>query len=176
MATKTGKKKVVLQDNITREDAENAFAEFADADARIQQLTGKMDVELTRIREKYADELTNLTGLRDDSFMKLQAFAVNNREAFGKLKSMELTHGKIGFRTGTPKLKTLKGFTWEAALKLVKAFAPAYIRTKEEINKEALLADRGLAKVANKLADMGITVDQDETFFVDPKKELAQVA
>ena len=44
-------KKTVLQ-GVTREAAEQAFAEFAKADAQYQQLTARMDLEVTRIREK----------------------------------------------------------------------------------------------------------------------------
>lgn len=53
-----------------------------------------------------------------------------------------MAHGVIGFRTGTPKLKTLKGFTWASALQLVKEFLPGYVRQTEEIAKDKLLADR----------------------------------
>ena len=96
-----------------------------------------------------------------------------------------MTHGVIGFRTGTPKLKTLKGFTWASALELVKRFLPGYIRQTEEIAKDKLLADRydevdfphsdGSGFVAMPLTtamgECGIQVVQDETFFVEPKSE-----
>lgn len=49
-------KKTVVS-GITREQAEQAFADFAAADAKVQNLTSKMDIEMTRIREKYADQL-----------------------------------------------------------------------------------------------------------------------
>lgn len=55
---------------------------------------------------------------------------------------METAHGVLGFRTGTPKLKTRKGFTWAAVLELLKEFNPAYVRTSEEVAKDKLLADR----------------------------------
>lgn len=48
-------KKTVVS-GITREQAEQAFADFAAADAKVQNLTSKMDIEMTRIREKYADQ------------------------------------------------------------------------------------------------------------------------
>lgn len=165
---KTRQKKVLVND-ITREDAETAFAEYATADARAQQMTAKMDVEITRIREKYAAELQTLGEKRDEAFEKLQVFAENNRDEFGKKKSLEFAHGVIGFRTGTPKLKTLRGFTWDAATKLIKAFLPDYIRSKEEPAKDALLANR--EQLGGELAKVGLFVDQDEAFFVEPKKE-----
>ena len=44
-------KKTVVS-GISREQAEQAFADFAAADAKVQNLTSKMDLEMTRIREK----------------------------------------------------------------------------------------------------------------------------
>ena len=96
-----------------------------------------------------------------------------------------MAHGTIGFRTGTPKLKTLKGFTWASALTLVKKYIPGYVRTNEEIAKDKLLADRELEAVefmeseitkkripmCDAMAECGIIVAQDETFYVEPKKE-----
>ena len=82
-----------------------------------------------------------------------------------------MVHGIIGFRTGTPKLKTLKGFTWASALQLVREFLPGYIRTTEEITKDKLLADRDAENMFDNMARCGITVVQDETFYVEPKKE-----
>ena len=153
-------KKMVVT-GVTREQAEQAFAEFAAADAKVQNLTSKMDGEMTRIREKYAEQLAALNAAKDKSFDVLQAFAVENRdELFCKKKSVESAHGVFGFRTGTPKLKNLKGFTWAAVTNLCK-----------ELAKDKLLADRELPKVAEYFPKIGVQVVQEETFYVEPKKE-----
>ncbi len=105
---KTREKKVVIT-AVTNEAMEVAFAQFSTADAKLQGIGAKMDQEITRIREKYADEIAKWTVLKDGSFDVLQAYAMENREVlFTKKKSLETVHGSIGFRTGTPKLKTLK--------------------------------------------------------------------
>ena len=102
----------------------------------------------------------------------LQSFATEHRDdLFSKKKSLEMAHGVIGFRTGTPKLKTLKGFTWASALQMVTEFLPDYIRQSWEIAKDKLLVDRDEDAMVVKMAKCGITVVQDETFYVDPKKE-----
>jgi len=171
---KTRTTKTLLPATISREDAENAFALFAEADAKQQKITATMDVQITRIRERYSDELTKLSEKKQSNFEIIQTFAINNRDVFGNKKSMDLTHGVIGFRTGTPKLKTRKGFTWASCLNLVKEFLPAYIRVEEEIAKDRLIADREVPEISNQFAKVGILVDQDEIFFVEPKKELAE--
>ncbi len=164
-------KKTVVS-GINREQAEQAFADFAAADAKVQNLTSKMDIEMTRIREKYAEQLAELETKKSEAFDLMQAYAVENKdELFSKKKSVESAHGVFGFRTGTPKLKNLKGFTWAAVTNLCKELLPSYIRTSEELAKDKLLADRELPKVAKFFPKIGVQVVQDETFFVEPKKE-----
>lgn len=163
-------KKVLLQ-QVTREDADNAFSNYNDIISRLSIVEGKMNVELTKVKSKYESEISDLQEFRDSYFETLQAFAEANPELFEKKKSIEFTHGVIGFRTGTPKLKTLKGFTWESVKTLIKKIIPSYIRTEEVVAKYLLLANREKDEVKKVLADVGLMVDQDESFYVQPKLE-----
>lgn len=164
-------KKTVVS-GISREQAEQAFADFAAADAKVQNLTSKMDLEMTRIREKYADQLAELSATKEKNFDIMQAYAVENKEElFSRKKSLESAHGVFGFRTGTPKLKNLKGFTWAAVTNLCKELLPQYIRTSEELAKDRLLADRENPDVVSYFPKIGVQVVQEETFYVEPKKE-----
>lgn len=178
----TRKKKTIIT-GVTREAADEAFATFAKADAQCNKINADIELQCAKIREKWADKLTVLQAERDTAFETLQAFATEHPELFAKKKSLEMAHGTIGFRTGTPKLKTLKGFTWEAAKTLVKKLLPDYIRTTEEIAKDKMLADRDSQQMregdplgpgkpmSEAMAECGIQVVQDETFYVEPKKE-----
>ena len=168
---KTREKKTVYS-GVTSEQMEQAFAEYAKADARQQKIMADMDVAMTKIREKWQDELQKLGETKDNAFDIMQAYAMENREElFSKRKSLETTHGTIGFRTGTPKLKTLRGFTWASVTNLLAEFLPSYVRTVTEPAKDKLLADREDEEVAAMLPKVGIAVVQDETFYVEPKKE-----
>lgn len=184
MATKRQKKTVIT--GVTREVAEEAFAKYAKADAQIEKINAEIDLQCAKIREKYQNQLGTLACDRECAFDTLQAYATENQaELFSKKKSLDMAHGTIGFRTGTPKLKTLKGFTWASALTLVKKYMPGYVRTSEEIAKDKLLADRELEAVdfvengitkkkesmSAAMAECGIIVAQDEAFYVEPKKE-----
>ena len=184
MATKRQKKTVIT--GVTREAAEEAFAQYAKADAQIEKINAEIDLQCAKIREKYQSQLGTLACDRECAFDTLQAYATENQaELFTKKKSLDMAHGTIGFRTGTPKLKTLKGFTWASALTLVKKYMPGYVRTSEEIAKDKLLADRELEAVdfvengitkkkesmSAAMAECGIIVAQDEAFYVEPKKE-----
>lgn len=152
-------------------EAEDVMAQYASADARIEQLQAKMDEEFTRIREKYADEIQEKLSVKETASQKLQLFAETNREAFSKRRSLDMAHGKLGFRTGTPKLKPLKGFTWAAVTNLLKDKMPDFVRTKDEPNKELLLESRDKKHIADRFEEIGIEVVQDETFFIELKKE-----
>lgn len=164
-------KKTIIT-GVSKEAAEEAFAAYAKAQAEHAKITAEIELQCAKIREKHQDKLSQLQGAMDENFDTLQSFATENQaELFSKKKSLEMVHGTIGFRTGTPKLKTLKGFTWASALQLVKEFLPGHIRATEEIAKDKLLADRDDDKVAENLSRCGIMVAQDETFFVEPKKE-----
>lgn len=164
-------KKIVVT-NVTREQMEEEFGKYALAEAKITGINARMDAEFTKIREVNAEALAMWQKQQDDALVVIQAFATENREAlFSKRKSMETAHGILGFRTGTPKLKTRKGFTWEAVKKLLKEFYPDYLRTTEEVAKDKILAEREDKKMPALLEKVGIMVDQDETFFIEPKKE-----
>lgn len=164
-------KKVIIA-GVTRESADEAFAAYAKADAQISKITADIELQCAKIREKYASRLAELEGEKEKGFDTLQAYATENQaELFTKKKSLEMAHGTIGFRTGTPKLKTLKGFTWASALQLVKEFLPDYLRHTEEIAKDKLLADREVEDMVPQMTKCGIAVVQDETFYVEPKKE-----
>lgn len=177
-------KKVVITD-VTREQADEAFAQYAKAEAQIQKINAEIELQCAKTREKYADKLAILSKEKDEAFNTLDSYASENKaELFAKKKSLEMTHGTIGYRTGTPKLKTLKGFTWEKALEKVKELLPSYVRCKEEIAKDRLLEDRdvelmmagdpnnrGYKPLRLLLPDAGIQVVQEETFYVEPKKE-----
>jgi len=165
------REKKVVHTGVSTEQMESAFGEYAIADAKLAKIEATINVQMTQIREKYADEIARQNEVKERSFDVLQAFALANKDLFAKKKSMESVHGTIGFRTGTPKLKTLKGFTWGAVTNLLKEFLPGHVRTIEEPAKDKLLADRDVEDVASLFGKVGIAVVQDEAFFVEPKKE-----
>ena len=164
--------KKIITETISMEEAENYFASYADADAREKKALAEMDVKITKIREGYQSRLADLAKIKEETFEILQHFATTNPDLFAKKKSLDMTHGILGFRTGTPKLKLLKGYTWGAVLQLVKEFLPGYLRVAEDVAKDRLLSDRDEETVSANMKKIGITVVQDETFYLEPKKEI----
>lgn len=166
------KKRVTVKTGITESEFQEALAVYASSDAGICKINADLDVKITDLRKKVEDQLTDLTGKRDESLETIKNYSVENKDQlFSKKKSMETSHGTIGFRTGTPKLDKLKGFTWNAVTNMLKEFLPAYVRTVEEPAKDKLLADRDKEDVATLFTKVGVCVKQDETFFIELKKE-----
>lgn len=166
MATTTRKKKVLLQE-VNLEACEQAFCAYNSCTAQLQILEGEMNRELTDVKDRYEMRIARLQEQQEQHFEVMQAYAECNPDRFEKKKSLEFTHGIIGFRTGTPKLKPGKGFTWAGVFEMVKVKLPVFIRTKEELDKERLLADRNTID----LKGLGLEVAQDESFYVAPKLE-----
>jgi phage host-nuclease inhibitor protein Gam len=162
-------KKTVIT-GVTSEAADRAFAEFATADARIAKINADMDVQFTKIRDRYVGELAQLEADKGKAFDTLQVYATENKDVlFPKKKSVDTVHGTFGFRTGNPKLKTLKGFTWNAVASVLEKLAPDYVRKTIEADKEKLLADRDT--IGEGMRDYGVAVVQEETFYVERKSE-----
>lgn len=169
MSSRT-KKKVLA--NITLEEAQEASETFVANATKLARIEVKMNEEINRIKSKYTDEITALTNAQVHPTEVLNVFATEQQKNWGKKKSFELMHSIIGFRTGTPKVTKNKKYTWEGITDIVKEAFPELVRTKDELNKEAIIA---LSKNEEEFSDVReqcfIDVIQEETFYVEEKKE-----
>jgi phage host-nuclease inhibitor protein Gam len=68
-------------------------------------------------------------------------------------------------------LKTLAKWKWDGVLHALRGFRMGlYIRIKEEINKEQIIADVGAQVLTNpELRKAGVEVSQEESFYIEPK-------
>lgn len=168
MATRE-KKKVIV--NVTSEQAQDASAAYTKAHVALQSIEAKMNEEINKIKEKYQDKISEQEEKREEQFTVLEVYATEQKDNWGKAKSIDMLHSRIGFRTGTPKLKCDKGWNWTSVTDILNESYADYVRTVTEPNKEKLIADRdtdGFDKLCKKAH---ITVVQDETFYVEPKVE-----
>ena len=167
----TREKKVIDNNAYTREDAERIMGSYAIACAKEKELEAIMEQAIAKVRDKYADQIAVCAENKDVSFEKLQVFASSNPELFEVKKSLELSHGTLGFRTGTPKLRTLPKFTWDKVVGKLEEYLPGFVRTKKEADKAGLLDCRKDEEVTRLFKVVGIEVVQEENFFVDYKAE-----
>jgi phage host-nuclease inhibitor protein Gam len=169
MAT-TARAKSPIKMPKTTAEVNELLAAYTTADARKREIQALIDQKTAEIRAQYADELDEQSKIMADNFDRIQMWAEGNEESFDNKRSIEFTHGRIGFRTGTPKLK-LKVKTWSVVIERLRNYLPEYIRTTEEVAKDKLIADRNSEGMAANLKNCGLEVIQDETFYVEPKIE-----
>ena len=159
-----------------REDAEQVLSLLMGHQIEIDRITTAMDAEIKTIRDLNAVRLGELGESVDDLMAWLEVWADSHKEAFPKdRKSLDMAHGTIGFRTGTPKAATLRGWTWAKVLDTMialKEWRP-FVRSVEEVDKEALIASREVLS-KDRFAAIGVEIKQDETFFAELKRETAE--
>jgi len=164
------KKKVTTL--INKEELPEQVRKFAQATSKIKAIEAEIELQRQEIVRKYENRLANLNEVREETVATLQNFAEYHREdMFSKTKSLELAHGKIGFRMGTPKVEKSKKVTWLDIIEDLKLIDPNYVRTKEEVNKDLVIANRDNKDAVFKLNKIGLTVVQDESFFVEAREE-----
>lgn len=152
----------------TRAEAEQVVGDIRLA--TIERDRRKLDIEQAKkvIDDAHAEVIADLTRKIELCCEGLRTWAEGNPAEFGARKSLELTHGTIGWRLGNPTLKTLAGRTWDMVLAAAREVAPRFVRKKEEVDKQSLLAERETVG-PDMLRLLGVRVSQDEPFFVDPK-------
>jgi phage host-nuclease inhibitor protein Gam len=159
---------------ISRTRAEELLGEIASLKVDDRTLKTQMDRELTEVRDRYTGSIVTLEKQIEEKTVLLESWAAANPAEFPKgRKSLELLHGVLGYRTGTPKLKLLGRRTWELVLEAMRGTPlRGLIRTKEEVNKEGILAGYAQNTIRDAdLAEIGVKVVQDETFFVEVRLE-----
>jgi phage host-nuclease inhibitor protein Gam len=172
--TKMAKRiKVKNISNVTLDQAQQASAAYAETSTKLSKIEAKMNDEINKVKNKYSEDITELNEALAEPIEVLQVFGNEQKTAWGKKKSMELLHCNIGFRQGNPKVDKAKKFTWDAVVELLKKkpLFKKFIRTKEEVNKEAILAEKNDALLGQLKEDCFIEIVQEENFFIDLKKE-----
>lgn len=164
MARKRVTTKIKMKD---WDDINESLRQIRELQAAIDQAVGEYNEEDAK-RRKALDEFCNPRRAEIEKLENgMQDFCEGNRDEFGKKKFRELPNGRVDFRMGTPKVKSNKGFTWKAVLELIKRsrFAELYVRMREDVNKEAIIADYTSQKVTNDdLNEIQVQVQQEETF------------
>jgi phage host-nuclease inhibitor protein Gam len=162
-------KQTVAAEIGSRAEAEAVAAEIATLELRRRSLQNSMDAEIERVKGSYAHGINGASEELEALMARLTDWANQNRGEFRERRSIETPSATFGFRVGMPKVGKLRGWTWERVLEAVRCQAGPFkhwIREKLELDKTAILADR---KVGEKIESLGIIIDQDETFYVEPK-------
>ena len=156
----------------THEQMESLVREIAGLKLDEKLLLAGLDRELRAARDRYESRLLALERLIAEKTGMARAWSKANPAAFGRRRSIDFGHGVAGFRTGPPRLKTIARCKWDRVLQSLRGcnWGAAYIRVKEEINKEQIIADIGAGRLSDgDLRQAGARVVRDESFYVEPK-------
>ena len=150
-----------------------AFEATVDDICRLQldheQLTTLRDRLLMEIREEHDPEIERIGKEIKEKLVLCEKFAISHRNTiFGRLKSAAASLGHYGFRIGNPTLKLLnRKWKWADVVATLQATKrEELLRTKIEANKDALKR-----LPPEELATIGLRIDQDETFYIEPKRD-----
>jgi phage host-nuclease inhibitor protein Gam len=153
------------------EEVDQSLLRLGQVEAFVQKREAEMNEKIQLLRDGF-DRTTSAprteTKLLQD---EIEAFCILHKDEFEKSRSKDLVHGSVSFRVGNPSVAALnRKYSFKTIIELLKrlGLAKLYLRTKEEIDKEAILADYAAKKISDdKLAAAGIKVDQKESFNID---------
>ena len=156
----------------SREELENVLGRYAAAIIERDAVKAEMESRITEIRAGYEERSAALDKRLDLLFSDIECYLANNPgEIPAGRKSLELLHGTVGYRTGNPTVRLPRGVD-EADIcrDLREAGLPDYVRTREEVNREAVLAADDAMR--GTLAAHGVKVTQTkDRFYVEVKRE-----
>ncbi|GAB4180074.1 MAG: hypothetical protein Fur0032_20900 [Terrimicrobiaceae bacterium] len=156
---------------VSREEAERLVNDIALTVANKRRISAELDEQLLALKERYVPQIQECDEVIKANSQLVQIWADANPEEFTKRKSYVFPGGTVGYRTGTPKAKTLTGFTWARVLEKLLAlpWGRAFIRVTEDVAKDELIAAHSQGRIADsELREAGFRITQEESFFIEP--------
>lgn len=147
----------------SRQEAEALLLRIGNLQQDVKRIEADMNEELAEVKAAYEEQAAPRKEEIYAKFQALHTWCEANRESLlkGKGKTAKLTTGEVSWRTTPPRV-TLRGQA--AVIDVLKANGFGdLIRSKEEINKEAILLDPSRVEHLK-----GITVTQREEFVAKP--------
>ncbi len=154
----------------SRDQAVDAIAQIGQSQREQARIEAAMNDELSAIKQRYEEAATPFKKQIGDLTAGVQTWCEANRAVLtdgNKTKTVNLSSGVVKWRLTPPSVKVGRGMTAAvlAAIRLA-GLADLFIRTTEELNKEAVLA------APEKVAGVGgLTIHQAEEFVIEPYAE-----
>ncbi len=159
----------------SRAEAVDAIAQIGQSQRELSRIEAAMNDELSAIKQRYEEEAAPFKKQIGDLTTGVQTWCEANRSVLtdgNKTKTVNLSSGVVKWRMTPPSVKIGRGLTGAvlASIRLA-GLADLFIRTSEELNKEAILA------APEKVAGIGgLSIHQAEEFVIEPyAEEIASV-
>lgn len=156
-----------------RDQVVEAIAEIGRRQRERERIQATMNDELAAIKQRYEEEAAPHNEAIREFSKGVQSWCEANRNQLtqgGKVKHADLPSGKVGWRMRPPSV-VVRGK--EAVIDLlVRMGLSRFVRVREEVNKEAILAEPEAIRNVK-----GITITQAEDFIIVPfETSLEEVA
>lgn len=127
--------------NLTRDEAEERLANIGSAQRRVTEIEAAMNDEIAAIKTHYEAQAAPHNLSITDNFRDLQLWAEANRDSLcvGKVKTVRMATGEILWRKRPPSVR----ITGAPAVieRLISFGLTVFVREKQEIDKDAILAE-----------------------------------
>lgn len=169
------------------------------AQLSLEGVIAKRDAAQIEAAKPFADEISGLQNLMARNIELLETWADLNKALFGEAKSIVVDSHRLGWKLGNWKTKLKSKVTWEGVVKKLRGFIaaarPVNLRDLEKEDKEPILLRAGFAKAwlrvnlsiepakdvmivsredtnaKELLGQVGVTVIQEEDFYLAPDRE-----
>jgi phage host-nuclease inhibitor protein Gam len=148
------------------EEAANAIARIGECEREITRIRDRLSADVDLAKGRASDEASPYQAKVIELTRGLQVYADANRQRLtegGKTKTVELMTGKMSWRTRPASVK-LAGKIDEIVDRIKALNLLQFIRTKEEVNKEAMISNPA---IANTIAGVRVA-SAGEDFIVEP--------
>lgn len=150
---------------VSRAAADELLGQIGRLQRQLDVIDAALTEEVAAAKARAAAEAKPVAEQIKTAFQALTIWAERNREELCRdgRKSVTLSQGVIGWRIGLPTVRIAKGMEDELVSIFGRLGKGHLIRTRQEVDKEAVLRD------PNEVAGIpGIAVEQTESFFAKP--------
>jgi phage host-nuclease inhibitor protein Gam len=159
-----------------RSEFDAAVDRIATLQVKLRILEGKRDKAIQAIRDDHGPVIDEVSDELKSLVVMAEKYAETHRGEIlpAGRKSAESALALFGWRIGNPRLVLLnRKWSWESVLQSCKsAFEGRFVRTKEEVDKDALKAQLD----DKQLAQIGCRIEQTEAFYIEAKDQASEVA
>jgi phage host-nuclease inhibitor protein Gam len=161
-----------------------------EAQTRLEEAIAQRDRAMMAAGDPYAAGIATCEALIAGNMQGIEAWAQAHKAEFGDIKSLSVGGHTIGWRLGNWKTLLAARTKWDRVIASLQALikgaersnasettmnramlAAQMLRTKIEPNKEVMIDGRENPEVQEILDEAGVTIVQDETFFLTPNRE-----
>lgn len=155
----------------SRDECAAQIRKLGDVQRQVERQAAAMNDEIAKVTQLHQPELTRLNEQANALIAAITIWCEANRKALtdeDKVKTVNLVTGEVAWKKNPPSV-TVRGV--EAVLEALKRLRlKQFIRTKEEVNKEAILADE--KKRWRNVTGISVNTDA-ETFTITPFEQEA---